>query len=327
MSADYTKEELAKTFQECAKTDKQNTVTFFMKNIMKNKGKTGAELVARIFNGAFIEEYALIPYMLKGLDDINNPVFGVYHCAAVAVSNNTITVIDMLHECGYDFNSPPPENFMPLIYIAIDVNLDSMAAKLISYGLKPDMSPKYKGQTPLTFACHKKANAEIFKLLLDAGADPNQYVGGDTALRLAIRNKSLEVVKLLSTVTKYVSGSPNDDYMQVAIRSDNIDIVREIFVMSGSVVLTRHMSQAWNENRLHIIEFFLQSGFDANSIIKNGCTMIHSVCADGSIALLQLLLKYGARTDIKTDAGMLPIFVAMCHDRQDVVEFLESQTQ
>lgn len=322
MSAESTEFEFVKLAQENARANRHTIVSFFMENMIKNKEKSGAELVRAIFSTASNDAPILVINMLKCLDDVNDLEYGIFKCAQNAIATVADEIIDALHDSGYNFNYTP-EDHTPLIYRAIDVNLPSLMQKLISYGMSPSSTLEYKHHTPLSFACFWNVDPKIVKLLLDAGVNPNKFgLHSITALRYAIRNKSFETVKLLAPVTKYA-----DEYMSDAIKSDDIDIVREILAMSGSVVLKNHVLQAYNQNRLRVLEFFLQSGFDMNCIIFKGYALIHFACERGSLETIQLLLKYGAKTDIKTDNGMLPIFCAMSLGHQDIVEILESHSQ
>lgn len=66
----------------------------------------------------------------------------------------------------------------------------------------PIIASKYKGITPLHYAC-KEGNVEIVKLLLEEGCDPNwPDRQGRTCLHFASLANQPEIIRLLSENSK-----------------------------------------------------------------------------------------------------------------------------
>ena len=180
-----------------------------------------------------------------------------------------------------------------------------------------------------TRALPKGLAAEVTKLLLDAGADPNTFNGsvGPPPLLVALCNDrnihldpdtQLELASILLQKGAYADEGDGvrtplmaalfeNDRSDIAVRAMNlllqhgcnIDAVNK----HGETVLHRCIKPCAAKNNWSMVELLLEHGADPNQCDRNGYTSIHIAAESMSARGLHLLLWYGAKKDARTDDG------------------------
>jgi ankyrin repeat protein len=72
------------------------------------------------------------------------------------------------------------------------------------------------------------------------------------------------------------------------------------------------------------IQLLLDAGADPNAVQAAGFTPLHQAAAAGKAAIVRLLLRHGARADVRCDQGKLPIDYARERGHAEVIEALQS---
>jgi len=171
-----------------------------------------------------------------------------------------------------------PENIVAITEAILEAGVDrseiEITLALVASGSVPEACGK---QVPLIDA------------LCDAGADP------DSAIRTAVLHGSLQAVRALIR-----RGAKVD--LPVAALGSAENFRR---MLPTATPAERHLALAVAAQycRVDIVRILLDAGEDPNRFNPVGghshCTPLHQAAAYGTMELVQLLLQYGARPDIK----------------------------
>lgn len=207
---------------------------------------------------------------------------------------------DMMHMLlnkGANINQQNFKGMTPIMHAIITNDLKLIKNCLLH---KPNLSlvDNYF-YTPLMYAVtnYHSNQYQIVKLLLDAGANPNQ-IGpmGISALHFAVntmnRRSSLKIVKLLINRGANVHCLTNNDYdiLMLTIASmDEYDIISQPF----------HLDVPFRTSgdSLNFIDDLLKNGFDINHTNVYGTTPLMlavKLYTDNALTLVKLLLEHGA---------------------------------
>lgn len=173
------------------------------------------------------------------------------------------------------------------------------ARDLIQRGANINKSAQGLYDIPLILAIQSN-RPEIFKLLLDNGADPNAM--------------------------RFSQTSP----LYAAVNQNQIDFARLLLDhgAKNNITSPEHQSplhQAASKNALDMVTLLLEDkyGFDIN-IQKphNGDTPLHLAVNRGSLDMIKLLLSYGADDQAKNLREQTPLDIAKSRGFQEIVDFL-----
>lgn len=190
------------------------------------------------------------------------------------------------------------------------------------------------GQAALHVAA-RLGQAQLVKVLLDAGADPDLADGdGWTPLRAASWGGHTEVVELL--VARGCALDSTDQEGRTALRaaswSGHEDIVRILVTHGAQINLTDHEGRtaliaAAYMGHAEIVEHLLDNGANVNHADADGRTALSvaALCAPsnhGYATVVSILLDRGAGVDHQDREGMTPLLVAAFEGHRDVCELL-----
>lgn len=82
-----------------------------------------------------------------------------------------------------------------------------------------------------------------------------------------------------------------------------------------------HYCRHFTENYKNIVSLLVKKG-DVNTINRNGETPLHNACWTGQIEIVQVLLDYGANSNMQNDHGETPLHWASRMGYYDVVKQL-----
>ena len=75
-----------------------------------------------------------------------------------------------------------------------------------------------------------------------------------------------------------------------------------------------------------ICEYLINKGIYVNEIHKTGCTALHAAAYCGHLKVVQLLLDYGAKTDLRNNFGYLPIDKAVSKEIKELLKKSENDS-
>lgn len=196
----------------------------------------------------------------------------------------------------------------------VDPRLSKRLSDLIGHAERVVSRVHFKdnsGKTPLHYAAEKGPPA-LVKFLIDNGAKVNEKDEyGQTPLHQATKEGHKEIVKILidSGADVNIQGESNRPPLFWPIVNGNKEIV-QILLNNGANVNVQDSSYrtpfqwAVTYNREGIAILLI------NTKGENGWTPLHWAVHNAKTSMVRLLLKKGARVDIKDDQGKTPVDIA-----------------
>lgn len=180
------------------------------------------------------------------------------------------------------------------------------------------------------FKAVKLDDASAVENLLRRGFDPNtiEEERGDTGLILALREKSMAVVKALlksPRINLEARTGNGDNALMIAAFSVNREAV-DLLLAKGAAVnrdgwTPLHYAAAGGDTGIAKLLLDRQAKLDARS--PNGTTPVMMAARGGHIMMVKLLLDAGADAALKNELGMTAIDFAKEGGHTDIVEGLE----
>ena len=181
---------------------------------------------------------------------------------------------------------------------------------------------------------HKTAmygSLEISKLLINEKADINaQDRSGQTPLHIVSKKGHLEAVRLFLTngadpnIATYANPNRSQTPLHYAASLGN-ESVAKLLIEHGAHV---DASDADGSNALHMaamnghlnIVTLLSNKIDVNKKDNNGVTPLHLAAIRGHINVARYLILKGARKDIKSSSGHMPINLARSDEMKTLLK-------
>jgi len=236
------------------------------------------------------------------------------------VAYRKLTMVTKALDSGANVNLVTPESGKTPLHIITSMGRPADNAKLVpivtlllSRGANPNVQ-NLDGMTPLMYATASE-NAEIMKLLLDAGADrtiQQNSSNGRTALRIANEFRFAAGISLLqerqaaasplagladAVASVVASAAPRDVNKELidAARNGNIDKVKELLDAGANVnyqdedKLTPIMYAILGE-RLDIVKELIARAADITVANHNGVTPLHLAASINDIEILKRII-------------------------------------
>jgi len=179
------------------------------------------------------------------------------------------------------------------------------------------------GWSPLHWA-GKAGAADVAKLLLDSGSEPNlQNLKGNTALHEAAQQESVEVMQVL------VAGGVDPEIQNLEKEVPLFNTAYLGFYDSSKMLLAggadpncidiegnAPLMMACRAGNEEIVDLLLEYKADVNLVNKDGLTALHEVCArmmsfgTQREDLTERFIKAGANVNLKMTNGDTPLHVA-----------------
>lgn len=212
-----------------------------------------------------------------------------------AVKNGDIQKIQNLIDKGYNVNSPDPHGITPLLY-SIEMQNPNIVNLLIQNGADVNVKAK-NGEDPLFYAVvTEKPDIAIIQLLVKSGANVN--INDNTGLGpllswAIISQKSASLINILIQNGADVNAKSKMGYTP--------------------------LYYALDLKKADIVDLLLQNGANPNFQDHEGKTYLH-ITSDAELA--KILIKYGAKLDIKDKHGRTP-----CENNRKLLNILSSENQ
>jgi len=202
-----------------------------------------------------------------------------------------------------------------LLHYAAEGNLVELMDQLIAEGMKPDVADD-RGDTPLFYALRGDA-LDALKRLIEHGANPYAFDNHDWSI-LDISTFKKEPTKTDRWVQRYFKEHPAPD--GVASRAQLYrqklgKLAKEIRrrIKAGESLDVEDnkghslLHQAVVVKDLASVTLLLEHGFDSNVTHPKDGTPLHIAADRGATQIAALLLKHGARTDLRDYLGATPL--------------------
>jgi ankyrin repeat protein len=229
-----------------------------------------------------------------------------------AVRAGHLEEVQLLLDAGADVNATMNArsgswvyNQAPAITHAVLTNHSEVVELLIAYGADLELAELGYLDTALHTAAHLN-NADIVKILLESGADPNpisRHTNWETPLHYAAEAGAIDAVQAL------LDGGVEVDVRIDQGRSPMMNIIKEGRSGYGSPV----------------VRVLLDNGADPSLQDNSGSTALHYAAMNGRTDTIQLLIEHGASLDLTNDLGNTALHLAASRSKSGAVSVLIEQ--
>ncbi len=223
-----------------------------------------------------------------------------------AAGDGNTAAAEMLVEFGADVQAKSKSGFTPLLFAVLNNHIDTVEA-LLDHGANiEDHAPD--GSTVLSMAVIN-AYYDMGKALLDRGADPNWNDPNGPALHSVVwMNK------------------PGSSWEAAATGTDPLPVPRNEGHLTAVQFAEELLKHGANPNaRITWKEMHMTKGLGTTKNPPNinlgrhylsfvGSTAFYNAARNGDLAMMRLLVKYGADPKLATDVGVTPLMAAAALD-------------
>ncbi|MBX3709916.1 MAG: ankyrin repeat domain-containing protein [Gammaproteobacteria bacterium] len=182
-----------------------------------------------------------------------------------------------------------------LLSIACQISNLELIKKLLSQDERFTNYVDKNGKTAIMLASNE-GHAEVVRMLLDAGADPNINVKGFSALLMAAGKGDNEVIKVL---------------LAKGAKIDIEDELGETPLIFSAVI-----------GHIQVVRTLLENGADINHVNKRGLSPLHYAVISGHNDIVHLLLSKGAKVDILDKKEHTPLLKAAYYGQAEAIQIL-----
>ncbi|OUM68856.1 hypothetical protein PIROE2DRAFT_27061, partial [Piromyces sp. E2] len=246
----------------------------------------------------------------------------------LAINNNDILLVKYLIDHQVELKRPNRNEVTPFRKA-----LDKSNIKILRLLLAKDKKIPIEDNNlqPLIFAI-KKNNPEFVKLLIENGADINEFsYNGNTPLLQAINNDNTEIIHLLIDNGVNLNQCNNEGKLPLEIAKEKNNEKEAInLIQNGANVNYEHKNgltpllYAIHKNNLKMIDLLISYGAKVDLINKNGMTPVNFALSQGNIAIITTIVsqKYGADINAIDNNGETALFHAAQYNNYENVESL-----
>lgn len=274
----------------------------------------------------------------------------------VAARNNNIKLISQLLEKGAEVNVMDVQGKTPLIY-GIEHNNPEMVDLLLQAGADPNLT-KEEGFTPLQQAIMEEStDFALISSLIANGADPHQTPYGKPNMYYALEQGRLDVVKILAENNLSVNelGEESDPPLILALESGNEELA--LYVLNHEVNVNGHGQSGMSPIEIAVkngmkravdrlieknafvnvktrdgfkpadiavykgYQDILESLLAAGGQLNSDYSLIRSII-DGNQQIVEVLLQYGANTNVMNRQGEPAIWLAASRGQKQATRAL-----
>ena len=209
---------------------------------------------------------------------------------------------------------------------AIEVGAPQIVAVLLKSGADVRRKDSHYGWTPLDQAANRNAESaaaeastgEIIKLLLDAGADPNEQSPlslavwqGPARMRVLIDHGAKPGFRELASAVRRLKMEEFETLLAAGakpheLRSDRRTLLHELVGTHG----TGSSERVIDDYLRKAIERLLELGVSVNAQDSEGETALHFSAENGDMRVAQMLLNHKADVSLKDNQGATPLLRA-----------------
>lgn len=221
-----------------------------------------------------------------------------------AVEYNKIEELQSIDWENTNINSVMDSRGRTLLYTAALYGYIDAVKFLLSQGADQTIGASWKDMATPLHVASAQGHTEVVRYLLENGGDPNCVtLHGITPLHTAARHRKPEAVNVLLTF------------------GSNIHAIDKY---GKSVLHGYDWSTDINKKLTDTVNILLDNGAEVNSLSKDGNTPLMEFCIIGSSEVVELLIKRGAKVNMKNNNGLHAIDFAKTYKHNDIVELLSN---
>jgi ankyrin repeat protein len=256
---------------------------------------------------------------------------------AETVLFGTAADVKKLLDAGFDPNSATKSGGTTALMMAAP-DVDKMTL-LIDRGANVNARSETKYTALMVAAQHGIHSTPAIRLLLAHGADASQSQGrplfNADPLFLAAYGGNADVLPDLLKAGASLNGemtligTSNSDAISGAVRHGYLDVAETLVKLGAPVDRTdariTPLVKAVLGDQVEMAKFLIAKGADVNHVDGNGMTpLLYAASIDfGSPAMIDMLLKSGARTEMKTKEGKTALELARQYHHTHLIPSLE----
>lgn len=249
-----------------------------------------------------------------------------------AVEHGALRCLDMLLNMGLktEINQVGSEG-LTLLHAACQQKNVELAKKLLAAGADPNIPQPFSAITALHFAVLSH-NSQLVSLLIQYKADVNAQAGtGSTPFYLCAEKGTVEIARLLLAA----GANPDENVLGEWPRPIHVATSKESdpqmlqFLLEQNVRINPVMEDepsplilACEDEQLEHVKLLISKGADLNCVWREH-TALKSAVQRGSAEIVELLCKAGANVNLKADPDELtPLKTALNHPNQKIIQIL-----
>ncbi|AYP74289.1 ankyrin repeat protein [Fowlpox virus] len=217
-------------------------------------------------------------------ENVDPNIFNAHECSPLhyAVEIGNIEIVEALL-VGGTYPDLSTDETPTALSRAVQLDKFDIAKLLLEYGADPNNYEGHYPRTPIEYAVCLQ-NAKMVKLLIDFEADVEELYRVECPINNAVASGNLEITKLLIDAGAKVNsrGFGSLYTLHYAIRSGNCDVVSEV----------------------------LSHGARVNAEDDLDYTSLHHAVLENSKEIVELVIDYGADLNAIDFCGRTPLFVA-----------------
>jgi len=141
----------------------------------------------------------------------------------------------------------------------------------------------------------------LVKLLIEFGADPNRFFGRETALSAALDHDETEIVEYLESL-----GAKVDPDLALHRSAQYGDLPRvkralstgaDINAVTGKIMSGTPLSSAADNGEVEMVKFLLAQGADPQKRVGNRPPLHYAASGDNALAVVEVLIAAGCKPD------------------------------
>ena len=254
----------------------------------------------------------------------------------LAIQNNHFNIVKTLVKYGVNINE-----FSIIRQSSLDIEDGQKLIKITPF----ELAFHYKNYPIINLLLENKAKAQatsgyeirkmsiywavnkdfrgIAKLILQ---DPDQIANANL-MRLLASSKSVEMVELLF---KYFNFQPNDNFFQIAVGYDMIDVVK-FLIKNGEArkINMKYVDEFWplehaiENNSLKMVQILLDNGAETDKIVQPyNLTYLHKAVNEGKLELVDVFIRHGLNVNAEGDDSWNPLYTAVLYGHLEIAKSL-----
>ena len=254
----------------------------------------------------------------------------------LAIKNNHFNIVKTLVKYGVNVNE-----FSIIRQSSLDIEDGQKLFKITPF----ELAFHYKNYPIINLLLENKAKAQatsgyeirkmsiywavnkdfrgIAKLILQ---DPDQIANANL-MRLLASCKSVEMVELLF---KYFNFQPNDNFFQIAVECDMIEVVK-FLIKNGEArkINMKYVDEFWplehaiENNSLKMVQILLDNGAETDKIVQPyNLTYLHKAVNEGKLELVEIFIRHGLNVNAEGDDSWNPLYTAVLYSHFEIAKLL-----